>query len=261
MRVALLVALMCLAACASEKLALAPPSGVDFTGHWKLDEADSDDPLRVVQSQTADTGPGASGTSGSSGGRRGPGAAVARAAVAGPPEEATVRESARRPRPGSGRSAKHCGGPVRSSRSSRWWGWSPSRPPEPAGCSNRWPMATCAAIENRPTTTVRRETGTCAPATKARRRSAVGTARLWLCSPERPTTTIRHSRSATAYRRMGSDSSRSWGSRVPAARDSRCRECGSGRNKKAGRSPAFKSPCLPWRLILARRRDRSFFLP
>ena len=73
MRVALLVALMCLAACASEKLALAPPSGVDFTGRWKLDEADSDDPLRVVQSQTADTGPGASGTSGSSGGRRGQG--------------------------------------------------------------------------------------------------------------------------------------------------------------------------------------------
>jgi hypothetical protein len=73
MRVALLVALMCLAACASEKLALAPPSGVDFTGHWKLDEADSDDPLRVVQSQTADTGPGASGTSGSSRGRRGQG--------------------------------------------------------------------------------------------------------------------------------------------------------------------------------------------
>src|ERR1700692_656862 len=73
MRVALLVALMCLAACASEKLALAPPSGVDFSGHWKLDEADSDDPLRVVQSAKADTGPGASGTSGSSGGRRGQG--------------------------------------------------------------------------------------------------------------------------------------------------------------------------------------------
>src|ERR1700719_2659691 len=72
MRVALLVALMCLAACASEKLALAPPSGVDFSGRWKLDEADSDDPLRVVQSQTADSRPGPSGTSGS-GGRRGQG--------------------------------------------------------------------------------------------------------------------------------------------------------------------------------------------
>jgi hypothetical protein len=73
MRVALLAALMCLSACASEKLALAPPSGVDFTGRWKLDEADSDDPLRVAQSQMADSRPGASGTSGSSGGRRGQG--------------------------------------------------------------------------------------------------------------------------------------------------------------------------------------------
>src|ERR1700688_2165941 len=73
MRVALLVALMCLSACVSEKLALAPPSGVDFTGRWKLNEADSDDPLRVVQSQMKDTGPGTSGDSGSSGGRRGQG--------------------------------------------------------------------------------------------------------------------------------------------------------------------------------------------
>src|SRR6202035_4756636 len=73
MRVALLVALSCLSGCASEKLALAPPSGVDFTGRWKLDEADSDDPLRIVQSQMANSGPGASGSSGSSGGRRGQG--------------------------------------------------------------------------------------------------------------------------------------------------------------------------------------------
>jgi len=71
MRVALLVALVCLSGCASEKLALAPPAGVDFTGRWKLDEADSDDPLRIVQMK--DSGPGASGTSGSSGGRRGQG--------------------------------------------------------------------------------------------------------------------------------------------------------------------------------------------
>jgi hypothetical protein len=74
MRVALLVvALVCLSACASEKLALAPPSGVDFTGRWKLDEEDSDDPLRLFQSQMADSKAGASGTSGSSGGRRGQG--------------------------------------------------------------------------------------------------------------------------------------------------------------------------------------------
>src|SRR5450631_3726488 len=73
MRVALLVALMCLSACASQKLALAPPSGVDFTGRWKLDEADSDDPLRIVQSQMTDSGHGTSGTTGSSGGRGGQG--------------------------------------------------------------------------------------------------------------------------------------------------------------------------------------------
>jgi len=70
MRVAWLVALVFLTACATEKLALTPPSGVDFTGRWKLDEADSDDPMRIVQSQMADSGPGASG---SSGGRRGQG--------------------------------------------------------------------------------------------------------------------------------------------------------------------------------------------
>jgi hypothetical protein len=71
MRVPLLVALMFLSACASEKLALAPPPGVDLTGRWKLDEADSDDPLRIVQSQMADSGRDASGSS--SGGRRGQG--------------------------------------------------------------------------------------------------------------------------------------------------------------------------------------------
>jgi len=70
MRVVLLAALMLLSACASEKLALAPPAGVDFSGRWKLDEADSDDPLRIVQSQMAGSGPEASG---SSGGRRGQG--------------------------------------------------------------------------------------------------------------------------------------------------------------------------------------------
>jgi hypothetical protein len=74
MRVTLLVALTFLSACASEKLALVPPPGVDLTGRWKLDEADSDDPLRIVQSQMKDSGPGASGSSGgSSGGRRGQG--------------------------------------------------------------------------------------------------------------------------------------------------------------------------------------------
>ena len=70
MRIALLVALSCLSGCAGEKLALAPPTGVDFSGRWKLDEADSDDPMRIVQSQLTARGRGAST---GSGGRRGQG--------------------------------------------------------------------------------------------------------------------------------------------------------------------------------------------
>jgi hypothetical protein len=40
------IAVIFLSACASDKLALAPAAGVDLTGHWKLNEADSDDPQR-----------------------------------------------------------------------------------------------------------------------------------------------------------------------------------------------------------------------
>lgn len=52
MRVAVMLALVFLSSCASEKLALAPPSGVDFSGHWRLNEPESDDPLRLVQGQS-----------------------------------------------------------------------------------------------------------------------------------------------------------------------------------------------------------------
>ena len=45
------LAVMCLAACASEKLEQAPPAGVDFSGSWKLNVADSDDPQRLIQAQ------------------------------------------------------------------------------------------------------------------------------------------------------------------------------------------------------------------
>jgi hypothetical protein len=49
------VALVCLllSACASEELASQPPPGVDFSGRWKLNEADSDDPMHLVQAQNA----------------------------------------------------------------------------------------------------------------------------------------------------------------------------------------------------------------
>ncbi len=64
------MSLICLASCASEKLAQAPPAGVDFTGHWKLNEADSDDPQRLMQAQI-DGPPGQNSTSGGPGGGSG----------------------------------------------------------------------------------------------------------------------------------------------------------------------------------------------
>jgi hypothetical protein len=63
--------MMLLSACASDKLALLPPPGVDMTGHWKLNEADSDDPLRLVQSQNATNSPSAQGGQGGQGGGQG----------------------------------------------------------------------------------------------------------------------------------------------------------------------------------------------
>jgi hypothetical protein len=75
MRLGPILAVMCLAGCASDKLAQAPPAGVDFSGHWQLNEADSDDPQRLLQAQfnqstTAQNNP-APGGSGGRGGRQG----------------------------------------------------------------------------------------------------------------------------------------------------------------------------------------------
>ena len=83
MRILIAMALVCVASCASEKLAQAPPAGVDFTGHWKLNEADSDDPQRLMLAQNAaasqssapgGAGGGGGGRGGRSGGRGGAGA-------------------------------------------------------------------------------------------------------------------------------------------------------------------------------------------
>lgn len=74
MRIALLLAFSLLASCAAEKLALAPPSGVDMSGRWKLNEPESDNPQRLLLSQIAGSGPGGSSTGGQGGrggGRRG----------------------------------------------------------------------------------------------------------------------------------------------------------------------------------------------
>jgi hypothetical protein len=67
----LLLSAALLAGCASEKLALAPPPGVDFSGHWKLNEADSDDPQRLIQSQFSGGYGAADGTGSTRGGGRG----------------------------------------------------------------------------------------------------------------------------------------------------------------------------------------------
>lgn len=73
MRSSVLLAAALLAACATEKLAITPPVGVDLSGRWLLDEADSDDPMRLMQTQlasaTANAGP--AGPSGSGGQQRG----------------------------------------------------------------------------------------------------------------------------------------------------------------------------------------------
>jgi hypothetical protein len=72
MRILMAMALVCVASCASEKLAQAPPAGVDLSGHWKLNDADSDDPQRLLLAQNAAAGQSsAPGGSSSGGGGRG----------------------------------------------------------------------------------------------------------------------------------------------------------------------------------------------
>src|SRR5216683_4558093 len=71
MRLVVVVTVMCLAACASEKLQQAPPAGVDFSGRWKLNDADSDDPQRLIQAQINGPAKGQSTSGGGSGGGRG----------------------------------------------------------------------------------------------------------------------------------------------------------------------------------------------
>jgi hypothetical protein len=79
MRFAVLAAVLCLSACASEKLKLAPPPGVDFSGHWQLNVADSDDPMHLAQpasnpgAGSANAGSGGAGGRGSRGGAGGMG--------------------------------------------------------------------------------------------------------------------------------------------------------------------------------------------
>ena len=70
MRIVVTLAVMCLTACASEKLGQAPPAGVDFSGHWKLNEADSDDAQRLIQAPSDPSATPGGAAGGSGGGRR-----------------------------------------------------------------------------------------------------------------------------------------------------------------------------------------------
>jgi hypothetical protein len=75
MRIVMVAAVFVLSACAGDRLAPTPPAGVDLSGHWILNEAESDDAQRLMQAQlaaaTAGTGPGS--TSAGQGGRNGRG--------------------------------------------------------------------------------------------------------------------------------------------------------------------------------------------
>jgi hypothetical protein len=69
-RIVILLAVLALSACAGDKLSLAPPAGVDFTGRWKLNDAESDDPMHLLQTANSQAAAGA-GNGGNSGGRGG----------------------------------------------------------------------------------------------------------------------------------------------------------------------------------------------
>ncbi len=70
MRLTLILLVVIAAGCASEQLAMTPPAGVDLSGHWRLDAADSDDPQRLLQATNPLEGQAAAGGD-EDGGRRG----------------------------------------------------------------------------------------------------------------------------------------------------------------------------------------------
>ena len=71
MRLVVVLSVMCLASCASEKLTQGPPAGVDFSGAWKLNEADSDDAQRLIAAQFSTPAPGDDQNTSPSGGQGG----------------------------------------------------------------------------------------------------------------------------------------------------------------------------------------------
>jgi hypothetical protein len=73
MRLAVLAAVIVLSACATDSQTSAPPPGVDFSGQWKLNAADSDDTTHIMQAASGQAGGARGGASGGQGGRGGRG--------------------------------------------------------------------------------------------------------------------------------------------------------------------------------------------
>jgi hypothetical protein len=71
MRVAFLAAVLFISACADQRLRPAPPAGVDFSGRWKLNVADSDDPMHLLQLANAQAAAAADNAANASRGGRG----------------------------------------------------------------------------------------------------------------------------------------------------------------------------------------------
>ena len=71
MRVAIIAAVILLSACASDSVSVAPPAGVDFSGRWKFNAADSDDPMHLLQIANAQASAAADNAAGGGRGGRG----------------------------------------------------------------------------------------------------------------------------------------------------------------------------------------------
>ena len=99
MRVAILAAVILLSACASNDMALAPPPGVDFSGRWKLNAADSDDPMHLLQIANAQASAAADNANGGGRGGRGRGGAAGYPALIPPatPPVSVLAEATRFP--------------------------------------------------------------------------------------------------------------------------------------------------------------------
>jgi hypothetical protein len=148
MRAAMMAAVMLLSACADDKLKPAPPPGVDFSGHWQLNEAESDDPQHLADAQSGRGGHGSHGGGAASGGAPSGGAAPGYGGYAGPaaPPLVTVGEGLRWP--GKRLEIKQVAGVVAFTSDGRNRVCQPGEPlhrhpehPEPSGRDDRLPAA------------------------------------------------------------------------------------------------------------------------